>query len=325
MKATISTNANIALIKYWGKRDTQLILPTKSSISLCLDALATTTTVCLSNSGQDSITLDGKNFPTHIAPVINFLNTARAMFNLDHHFTITSKNSFPTASGLASSASGFAALALGINKLCALNLSPQELSMLARLGSGSAARSIPGGFAMWHRGELPNGSDSYAHRLALSTTWPTLRVIIVITTTDTKKVSSRSGMQASVDTSPYYTTWLNRSQERIHPMINAIATQNFHQLGTLAEADWEDMQKVMLTTSPMLDYWNDASHRVIDQVKQLRKNGYSCYMTTDAGPHVKILCLENQATAIANAVRTLSGVLNVLESSVAGSPKVELA
>lgn len=319
----ITTHANIALIKYWGKRDTDLMLPTKSSISLCLDALATTTTMGLAEKKHDSITINENSSPIQNASLINFLDTVRRIFKLDNYFIINSKNTFPTASGLASSASGLAAIALGINELCNLKLSQKELSILARLGSGSAARSIPGGFTLWHKGSLNDGSDSYAEQLAPAITWSSLRVIIVITSTTTKKISSRSGMQSSVETSPYYKTWLERSQERIKPMLQAIAAQNFHALGALAEADWLDMKEVMLTTTPTLDYWNTASHDVIAQIEKLRTNGYSCYITTDAGPHVKILCLQNQALEIVDQIHNIPGVLDVLVSSVAEAPKIE--
>lgn len=319
----VTTHANIALIKYWGKRNTHLMLPTKSSISLCLNALATITTMSFASNKQDAITINNNSYPIQNASLINFLDTVRRIFKLDNYFIINSNNTFPTASGLASSASGLAAIALGINELCNLKLSQKELSILARLGSGSAARSVPGGFALWHEGSLDDGSDSYAQQLASASSWQSLRVIIVITSTAVKKISSRSGMQLSVETSPYYNTWLEQSQGRIDRMIEAIANQNFHTLGTLAEADWLDMKKVMLTTIPKLDYWNATSHNVIAQVEKLRTNGYSCYITTDAGPHIKILCLDDQVSKIVNQVRNIPGVLDVLVNSVADAPKIE--
>jgi diphosphomevalonate decarboxylase len=321
----VSTHANIALIKYWGKRDEILMLPTKSSLSVTLAALKTTTSIALSTENRDRIEFDGYNEERLQNPVQAFLETTRTLFGINNYFSIASKNHFPTASGLASSASGFAALALGINSLCSLNLSMQEISMLARRGSGSAARSVYGGVVVWHRGENDNGNDSFAEQIFPANWWPELRVIIAITSTDIKKVSSRDGMQLSVTTSPRYQDWLTRSNNRLPAMITALRNRNIVTVGSLAQADWCDMRDVMLSTKPSLHYWNTGSFNAITAVTMLREQyGIACYVTTDAGPHVKIICLAVDAPTILQKLKTVPGVVSVLESTVAGDPEVEV-
>jgi diphosphomevalonate decarboxylase len=325
-QVNVSANANIALIKYWGKRDKNLMLPTKSSLSLTLTALKTTTTITLNKKQNDCIKFDGEHSDERLqSHVRSFLETTRTLFDINNHFSIVSKNHFPTSSGLASSASGFAALALGINSLCNLKLSMQEISMLARRGSGSAARSIYGGTVIWHRGDAKDGSDSFAEPVLPASWWPDLRVLIAITTTAAKKVSSRDGMQHSVATSPRYQDWLTRSNNRLPGIINALRTRNIIRVGSLAEADWCDMRDVMLSTTPSLNYWNEGSLNAIMAVKMLREQyGIACYVTTDAGPHVKIICLAVDALVIIQKLQTLLGVSSVVESTVAGDPEVEI-
>ena len=324
-QVNVSANANIALIKYWGKRDENLMLPTKSSLSLTLTALKTTTTIALNKEQHDCIEFDGHSDEQLQSPVQSFLDTTRALFGINSHFSISSKNHFPTASGLASSASGFAALAVGINSLCNLQLSMQEVSILARRGSGSAARSIYGGAVIWHRGDANDGSDSFAEPVLPASWWPDLRVLIAITTTAAKKVSSRAGMQQSVATSPRYQDWLIRSNNRLPAMITALRSRNIITVGSLSQADWCDMRDVMLSTTPSLNYWNEGSLNAIMGVKMLREqHGIACYVTTDAGPHVKVICLAVDAPVIMQKLQTLLGVSSVLESTIAGDPEVEI-
>lgn len=320
----VTTYANIALIKYWGKRDTELMLPTKSSISVGLAALETNTTLRFIAHNEDVIEIDGCTDVHLLEPVHIFLNTLRKTFSINKRFSIVTKNQFPTASGLASSASGFAALALGLNSLCNLHLSTQEISVLARRGSGSAARSIYEGFVVWHRGTAADGSDSFAEQLAPASSWPAFRVLIIETTTAAKKISSRTGMQTSVTSSPLYSTWIRASEDRIERLKQAILSQDFSTVGKLAEADWEGMREVMLSTVPPLPYWNEASLTVINEVKKLRADGIECYLTTDAGPHVKIFCLASSVAVIKKNLEPLPGVLKIIESGVAPAPRVEL-
>ncbi|MBM3886647.1 diphosphomevalonate decarboxylase [Candidatus Dependentiae bacterium] len=319
----VTANANIALIKYWGKRNEELMLPTKNSLSLTLAALKTTTTISFNNT-VDCITFGAENNEQLNNPISSFLNTVRNLFGIKRHFSIASTNHFPTASGLASSASGFAALALGINSLCKLQLNTQEISMLARLGSGSAARSVYGGIVLWYKGEALNGNDSYAEQLFDNNWLPDLRILILVTTTHIKKTSSRVGMQQSLQTSPQYAAWVEQSENRLHNLIQAIQKKDLSSIGSLTEADWEGMRDVILTTIPQLDYWNDASAMIIKTIKKLRQEqDIPCFITTDAGPHVKIICSAKDVVSIQQSLQNIPGIISFLESTLAPAPIIE--
>jgi len=324
----ITTHPNIALIKYWGKRNEQLFLPTKSSLSIGLDALSTKTTISLSSFGHDIITINGVPAEErHAQPVLDFLKFFRNNFahgacpgwSLCVHTT----NSFPTAAGLASSASGFAALALGLDKFFNLELSGQELSILARQGSGSACRSLFGGFVLWNRGQEIDGSDSFAAPLYPTQHWPTLRVIIVIVAQEAKKISSRIAMKNSIATSPIYNKWVQDSEQRLVLMCQAIEHKNFDLVGQLAEEDCLGMHATMHTSTPAVNFWSPVTHNIMQLVTILRtKHNIACYFTIDAGPNIKILCQEADVQKILLHINTTPGV-ECIVSGVAGAPKSE--
>ncbi len=320
---TIKAHANIALHKYWGKRDETLMLPTKNSFSLTLDALRTETSITLSSTHHDIITFDWQE-TTQKSPekIINFLNKFRKLYNINQYFSINTKNLFPTAAGLASSSSGYAALALGLSKLCNLNLSKKELSQLARLGSGSASRSVYGGFVQWYKGEKDDGSDCFAEQLFPENHWPELSMIIVILDDQAKKISSRVGMQQTIKTGSHYQTWLQESERNLPLLVQAIREKDIVKLGTLVEQDWYGMYQSMLSTIPKIDYLNRTSHAVIAKVKKLRTQNISAYFTTDAGPNVKILCLKKDIHTITNEMQKVNGVMDCITSSIAGEPTI---
>jgi diphosphomevalonate decarboxylase len=318
---TVKAYANIALNKYWGKRDEVLFLPTKSSLSVTLDALQTQTAI--SFSLKDEICIDGFTVSSGLYKnIIDFLNLFRQLYGITQCFSIKTKNSFATAAGLGSSASGFAALAYGLAHLCQLGLTDQAISVLARRGSGSACRSIHGGFVVWHQGFAVDGSDSCAQQIVDHTHWPDFRVLIVVVESGIKKISSRVGMQQSVATSPVYATWLAESARRLPLMIDALRAKDFVTLGTLTEADWQGMHGVMISTQPPLDYWTDASIRVIATVRSLRDCGIPCFFTTDAGPNIKVFCLQYDQDVLLNALHAIDGVNQVISSAVAPGPEI---
>ena len=247
----------------------------------------------------------------------------RNRYGMDQHFDITSENNFPTAAGIASSSSGFAALAIALNELCSLGLGAQDLSILARQGSGSATRSLYGGFAIWHKGTRSDGADSYGQQIYSATHWPALRMIIVVVSNVTKKVSSRDGMAISCVTSSHYPTWVASSEKRIAQCISAIDAKDLHLLGTIVEQEWYDWQKVLASSDPTLNYLTDDSHKVIQTVKQLNSSGIPCFFTTDAGPNVTILCLECDISRIINQITQDLGNLEIIISSLAGDPIIE--
>src|SRR5699024_4276682 len=210
MKATAKAHTNIALIKYWGKRDEDLILPTNNSLSVTLDGFYTETTVELSDAiEKDIFTLDGETVTgVPYDQVTAYIDLFRDYTNKqDVRAIVTSTNHVPTAAGFASSASGFAALAAATAKAFDLSLSDAELSRFMRRGSGSACRSVYGGFVEWEMGEEADGSDSYAHPIAAQDHWD-IRVAAVVLDAKEKTVSSRVGMKKTVDTSLFYDGWL---------------------------------------------------------------------------------------------------------------------
>jgi diphosphomevalonate decarboxylase len=323
---TAHAHPNIALIKYWGKRDEQLMLPAKSSLSVSLSPLKTDTSIHISNNDKDIIEIswqwsDGAQ--SSIQPILDYLNFFRKKYAINTFFTVKTHNDFPTQAGLASSASGFAALALGLNALCNLNLSKKELSILARHGSGSACRSIHGGLVLWNKGTNPDGSDSYAQQIFGPTHWPEFRVIIAIVNTGKKPITSRAGMQQTVQTSPFYNQWLIESELRIEKIIHAIKNKDIALVGSLIEADWHGMLKSMLTTNPTIDYRIQATHDVINTVIALREHeNIKAYFTTDAGPNVKIICLEQDTKTVISHLKKLDSVYNFIECSVAQEPTI---
>ncbi len=315
---SVTTTANIALIKYWGKRDERLMLPAKSSLSVGLSELTTTTT--FEHAEHDSIQASELHQPHFEKKIIHFVNEFRRDYDIAQPIKITTHNQFPTAAGLASSASGFAALVLGLNKLLDLRLSNQELSQRARLGSGSAARSVFGGFVVWHKGTLANGNDCFAEELFDAHHWPTLRILVIVVDASIKKMSSRDGMRLTVATSPSFKTWCAKSEQRISAMQQAIATRDLEQVGMLAETDWHGMYGAMRDTQPPLEYLSDASWVVIKTVQHLRAAGTPCYFTTDAGPNVKILCEEQDMGIIEQTIMALNKVKNIIRNRVACEP-----
>lgn len=292
---------NIALIKYWGKKDPKLILPMNRSLSLTLDAFYTETSVSFSKDyTEDLFYLDGylQEGEKKMQKVSRLLNLARKQAGIYDHAVVHSHNFVPTAAGLASSASGLAALAGACNEALALNLSSTELSRFARKGSGSACRSVYGGFAEWKKGDsdqtsfaLPVDANQWENELAM---------IFIITNDKAKKISSRNGMQQTVETSLYYNDWLKAAEADIKTAKNAIANQDFHALGEVIEANCLKMHATTLAATPPFSYWTPDSLKAMNKVYEMRQNGQNCYFTMDAGPNVKVLCPKKDSQKIYN-------------------------
>jgi diphosphomevalonate decarboxylase len=304
--ATARAHSNIALIKYWGKRDAALNIPAVGSISLTLDALSTDTRVTFrSGLEQDELWLAGTR--ANASRASHLLDIVRHSSNLDRRAVVESTNNFPTAAGLASSASGFAALAVAASTAAGLSLDDRELSILARRGSGSAARSLFGGIVESHAGHREDGLDSFAEPLLAPETWP-LTVVVAITELGQKVVDSTAGMGASALTSPFYPAWVDTSTDDLAAMRLAITSRDFEQLGELAEYSCLKLHALMMSTRPALLYWNAGTTAAIHAVRELRTNGIPVYFTIDAGPQVKALCLPEHAQTVADALLRVAGV-----------------
>ncbi len=307
MKATAIANSNIALVKYWGKRDTNLILPYNSSISMTLDSLNTKTTVEFNDSfRKNEVTINEiKVKGQELKRVTNHLNLLQYLLPKKMFANVASESNFPKAAGLASSASGFAALTCAGTKALNQTLSKKELSILARQGSGSASRSVYGGFVEWKKGSRSDGLDSHAMLIKDVDHWPEISMIVTVISTEKKKISSRAGMSQTVSTSPFYRAWLETIETDVENMKKAIIEKNFTDLGMIAEKNALKMHATMHTTSPPNIYWKSGSLELMNRVFELREEGLECYFTMDAGPQVKILCLNSNLQRIQKEIGTI--------------------
>lgn len=314
--ASARAGANFALVKYWGKRDTDLNLPDVGSISITLDALYSETTVSFDPSlDRDEVTLDGQSEPAEARRVSAFLDRARALAGSRLRARVDSRNNFATAAGLASSASGFAALTRASADALGLEASPGELSALARTGSGSAARSMFGGFVEMARGRRDDGYDSVARELAGPDHWP-LTIAIAITTVKRKAVGSTEGMQRTARTSPFYRAWVDHQESDLALARSAIAARDFEGLADVSEASALAMHGLAMSARPGLLYFNAATIECLHRVRALRGSGTPVFFTVDAGPQVKAIALPQAAEEVAEALADVPGVVEVVRSGL---------
>ncbi|MDR2976305.1 MAG: diphosphomevalonate decarboxylase [Streptococcaceae bacterium] len=280
---TAAAHTNIALIKYWGKKDAVLNIPTTSSLSMTLDQFYTTTSLEFNPSAaQDTLILNGRE--TDATRVRKFLNIFRSEFVNFEPLSVSSENHVPTAAGLASSASSFAALTAAINVLLDLNLSPMQMSRYARRGSGSATRSIYGNFAIWNKGE--NDASSYAESFLDADIG--LSMIVAEVSDSAKKISSTKGMQLA-QTSPLYADWVRDSERELQEMKVAIKNSDLEQIGFIAQANALAMHELNRTCVQPFDYFVDETRQLIAFTESCYKSGLLAFVTIDAGPNVKII------------------------------------
>ena len=318
MKAIAKAHTNIALIKYWGKRNDELILPTNNSLSVTLDGFYTETEVEFDKElTKDEFVLDGKEVTGEAYKrVTEYLNLIRDYGKLGKLYArVNSTNAVPTAAGFASSASGFAALAAAATKAANLNVSNDELSKLTRQGSGSACRSIYGGFVEWEKGSKDDGTDSYAVEIAPQKHWD-IRVAAVVLNETEKDISSREGMKRTVDTSEFYEGWLSGIPADLTEIKAGIKEKDFDRVGAVAEANCLKMHATTLGAKPPFTYWTDATMRVMQTVQNLRKKGIPAYFTIDAGPNVKVLYQPENEAIVEATLRETEDVNDVILSRV---------
>ena len=280
---------NIALIKYWGKKNESLILPMNNSLSLTLDAFYTETEVNFSEAyTEDQFYLDNQLQDEKATKKIStFLDIVREKAGTTKKAKVISQNFGPTAAGLASSASGLAALAGACNEALKLGLDDQALSRLARRGSGSACRSIFGGFVEWEKGH--DDQSSYAHPISSDGFEDHLAMVFLLLNEQKKDVSSRDGMRRTVETSSFYQGWLDSVEADLYQLKQAIKTKNFQLLGETMEQNGLKMHGTTLAARPPFTYWSPDSLKAMQAVRDLRNQGIPCYFTMDAGPNVKVL------------------------------------
>ena len=306
--ATARACANIALVKYWGKRDAQLNLPAAGSLSLTLGALVTETTVAFDPAlAADELILDGSVArPTEVARISSFLDLIRAEAKLTTRARVTSANQFPTASGLASSASGFAALAVAAATAAGLAASPRALSILARRGSGSAARSLYGGFVRMHAGHAADGNDAFAEPITSRLLDRVRMVIAIVGGGAPKSHGSRDAMDHTAHTSPLYKAWIDLVPHDLAAAEGALAAGDLAALGAITEANALAMHASAIAARPAVIYWQPTTLALLAEVRALRDRGLSAWATMDAGPHVKVLTSIEHADAVAAALRPIA-------------------
>ena len=303
--------ANIALAKYWGKIDEALNLPSVPSISITLDALVTETTVTVDATlERDIVVLDGTERTDGDATrATELLERVRALTGIRHFAHVATANRFPTASGLASSASGFAALATAAARAYGADLKLPELSAMARRSSASAARSLYGGFVELPAG-LP-GDDSLAARpLAVAEHWD-VAVVIALATNARKKTGSRDGMLETARTSPYYDAWLQVAPLYAHEVRQGILARDLERVGRAMEASTYAMHASAWAARPAVRYAASATMTLLDVVDELRAQGTHAYATMDAGPHVKVLCAVADAMNVRAALEQSGAAVEV--------------
>lgn len=324
MQATALAYSNIALVKYWGKRDAAYNLPAAGSISATLAPLATTTTVSWRRDhAEDRVVLNGqRSSGRDRARIVTFLDLLREKHGIDWTAEVVTENSFPTAAGLASSASGFAALALAATRAAELDYDLSALSALARRGSGSAARSLHGGFVRLHAGSVDAPEEAVASLIASETHWD-LRVLFVLTATGRKKVSSTVGMNQTQKTSPYFDAWIASVNRALPQAEHAILTRDFDALTTIAEASALQMHASAIAASPGVLYWNGTTVDIIHATRAMREDeGIPVFFTIDAGPHVKLFTTASHELAVQRRMAALPGVVETLSARIGGPARV---
>ncbi|XP_067946854.1 diphosphomevalonate decarboxylase-like [Watersipora subatra] len=313
---TCTAPVNIAVIKYWGKRDEELVLPENSSLSVTLsqDQLCAKTTVMVNPQFKaDRMWLNGREevINKRLSNVIKEVKRlAEQKFTsdnhiLDFHLHICSENNFPTAAGLASSAAGLACLAMALCKVYGVT-DKDSISRVARVGSGSACRSVYGGFVAWRMGKLSDGSDSIAEQVAPQSHWPQLKCLILVVSADKKAVGSTAGMQNSVSTSSLFK---HRAQsvvpERMEVMERAIAEKDFETFAKITMQDSNQLHAICLDTYPPIFYMNDVSRRIVLFVNEYNdyKGSLKVAYTFDAGPNACLYLLDDCVEEVASLVR----------------------
>jgi len=315
--STAIAHPNFALIKYWGKSNVKTNIPAMNSLAITLNTMASETRVSFPNDlERDTWILNGLE-QISLGQIQSPCSYLKRISSIDRHFLIESKNNFPTAAGLASSASGIASLVIALDNALETKLSRQQMVEVAMLGSGSAARSLFSGFVYLEVVEKQPKCTTILEAEA----WP-LNVIVCVTSSNKKTISSRRGMEISRTTSPIYSDWVNHHQEDIELAIRAINAKDFHQLGKITEQNCLKMHNVMKTSKPPIDYWNSATYTCVETVKDMQEKGIPVFFTIDAGPQVKVICEPDVSKEVISLMEKLPGVQSIIKSSLGQGARI---
>ena len=316
MQSIVRTSPNIALIKYWGKRNTIKNLPAVDSISITLDNLWTEMNVIFSSDlSNDELFINEKK-QNNISRVKNCIDSICG--EQRDYASIMSRCNFPISAGLASSSSSFSALVVAINSLMKKKWNTQLLANQAGSVSGSAARSILGGIV-----RLNNEPEKIRITQLLSPNdWP-LRVVIAITDKKEKAISSSKAMKLSADTSPFYSSWVEDQNDDIKEANSFISKKDFEGLAAISEHNCMKMHSIMWTTRPSIVYWNSTTIDCMHAIRDLQRNGESVFFTIDAGPQIKAICLPENEEKIAKKLNEIKGVQSIMTSGLGSGPIIE--
>lgn len=310
--AVARAHANIAFIKYWGNADHALRLPVNDSLSMNLHDLYTETTIRWDDAlAEDALILNGAE--QHAEPlkrVSAHLDHIRARLHIDTRAHIISDNNFPMGAGIASSASAFAALTVAAVAAAGAELTEKELTTLARLGSGSASRSVPAGFVEWYQGDTHE--TSYAESIAAPDHWDLVDLVAIVS--QEHKTTGSSAGHRTADTSDLQQARVAGASRRLKMCKQALLERDFNTFATIVEEDSNLMHAVMMTSRPALFYWKPATLTLMDCIRQLRSDGVPVCYTLDAGPNVHCICMSDAVPQVREAIQTLSGVVDIRES-----------
>ncbi|MBC7809600.1 MAG: diphosphomevalonate decarboxylase [Burkholderiales bacterium] len=317
---TARANANIAFIKYWGNIDDALRLPANPSISMNLDGLFTQTTVTWREDlAADQLTLNGQSAEAQaLRRVSTHLDALRQRLAISGYAAVESANNFPTGAGIASSAAAFAALTIAAAAAAGLTLSERELTTLARLGSGSASRSVPSGFVEWYSGATHE--QSFAESIASPDHWDIVDVVAIVSHAH-KTTGSSEGHQ-SANSSDYQTARVAGASDRLVVCKRALLERDFATFAEIVEHDSNMMHAVMMTSRPPLFYWQPATLGVMEHVRQWRADGLRVCYTLDAGPNVHCICVRGDMEQVREGLKQLSDVQDVLVANPGGPAQI---
>ncbi len=319
-RAVVRAHPNIAFIKYWGNIDDRLKLPTNSSLSMNLDGIHTETSVEWTEAlEQDTLTINGApQTGEALQRVMKHLDLLRERLGFQMKARVISENNFPMGAGIASSASSFAALTVAAVRAAGADLTERELTTLARIGSGSASRSIPSGFVEWYRGDTHE--TSYAEMILPPDHWDLVDVIAVVSTGH-KRTGSEAG-HPTAQTSVLQAARVADAERRVALCRAALRSRDFDALASVVELDSNLMHAVMMTSQPMLLYWEPASIQIMKDVQAWRAQGLPVCFTLDAGPNVHCLCESSVVDELVTRLRQNDGILDIKQANVGGGAMV---
>lgn len=317
MKSTAVANSNIAFIKYWGRKDEILRLPTNGSVSMTLDNLSTTTTVEFSEKYlKDIFNIDDEKIEN--PKLVKHLDRIRKIANIDLKAKVVSKNNFPASTGLSSSASGYSALTVAACSALNLKLSKKELSILSRQGSGSSCRSMYSGYVEWL--DSDKSEESYSVQLYDEKYWDLIDIVCVVS--KEKKLVPTSIGQTYAQTSPFFQTRLDYIKNRIKNCKKYIQEKNFSELGKLIEQEALDLHCIMLSSYPHLIYWSTGTLKLMKLVQEWRKEHIEVYFTVNTGQNIHLICENKNKEKVMDKLNNLDFVKKTIVNHAGQEPKI---